>query len=412
MRSAVVLVATVMCCIMAIIARTDAMHDAPANTSYLVYASASYGRYSNNRMTIVEAIGLAIYTNRTLIAPALGGCPRGQLRRLYDVHRARIRELTNAQDLRPICGDTGVAVWRGKQAGASVLYRGVVFRVMRPLTEYPVNVRGLDSHMQRAVTRTGLAALPPYDRYFPRAYAVKDIPIFMADPLLPVRLARVTERCLLLATTFMNVNWAVMPSTYKEASAALHPSAGLEDRVATWFHTHSVTPHAAVGVHLRIGDLAKQPSGLARDCERDPSFVVRNISHLLAALPRSAKSQPLLIASDSFASRCTRAVLKAFPHHVRIDPPFPSRHCAAAAFVHEVLGRTAGLVGNGVSTFSVRAKCVDVGARHTRRYLPIPPLVRSHAHDPTGCYSCDSNVAIRPRPLDVRVSVADANDAA
>lgn len=345
---------------------------APAPPRYLIVHSMGYGRYSNNRASLVEALGLANFTGRTLVAPPLTGCPGGQLHALFDVGAAGIIERATLPDLRGLCGDNGTAVLQLPH-GKEFQRDGVWWRNVRPMTEYPLTARGVPPELRRFVSRSPVAA-PPYVPFFPREYR-NDVQLFLLDALLPLRLQREPARCLLLPSLYLTMNWALMGPSFARATAALRPSPALDALVTEWFSAHAVPPHGALGVHLRISGMATRRTGFKHDCEARPQFVVRNVSRLRAAVtppppPRPGGrggAAPVLVASDSFHSKCARAVIAAFPRAVRVVPPFPAAHCGAAAFVHEVLGKTAAFVGNGESSFSA--------AVHAIRTL-------RHGHDP------------------------------
>ncbi len=122
--------------------------------------------------------------------------------------------------------------------------------------------------------------------------------------------------------------------------------------MAAWFRAAGVRQHQSVGAHLRVTDLATGLDfGFAHNCEANHTFVVEALRTLIAATPGAADA-PLLVASDNFGSRCAAGVLAAFPWHVKVEAG-GLRGCDQTAFVQEVLGRTAGFVGNSLSSFSV-----------------------------------------------------------
>ena len=216
-----------------------------------------------------------------------------------------------------------------------------------PLGPVPPSVLPLLSHP--------LHNREPYASNYPAAYVQRDFPSFMRDPGYPLKLARVTDTCILIDNLFDGFNFAAAQGAFESAMRALRPPPALEREVDDWFSNSRVSPHACVGLHARIGDMAKDGWGFSHDCEWSPSFVVQAVKGLVARLGAPC----VMVATDSWRSKCVRAVLRAFPDAIKVGSW--GEGCHGSAFVQEVLARTAGFVGNGVSTFSGVIHSVRVG---------------------------------------------------
>ena len=330
---------------------------------YLVLQDASFGRFSNNRLMFLEAAALANYTGRVLLTPRLGSCPDNDTGTLYN-----LASLTRGEggllaaddvpssDLSARCGPRGTYVVvesiamggtpRLGAQGTMAKWRGVEWTIVNSL-DVPFNASLVPPALQLALNVSVLQSLEPYASHFP---AEGHLHKYLSNPTLPFRLVGLANtRCIAIPRLFQNVNFAVMPGSFEGLLSALQPSPRIERLVSEWMAAAGVPQQAAVGVHLRIGDLGSR--GFAGECEADPAFVVAAIKRLYVIFPGAA-SLPLLIASDSFGrGRCVPAVIAAFPHHIRLSK-IPLG-CEGLVFTQEVLARTVGFLGNSESTFSM-----------------------------------------------------------
>lgn len=343
------------------------------DTKYLILQSPDYGRYSNNKMTFSEAAGVAAVTGRTLIAPQYKTCEGGQgPSRLYNLGamaagsaaHAGVRVIEDSGlDLPTLCGDSTLYVWYNSITRDLVPNPGYVKTLDWRGVTWPV-AQVIDLPVDEARVPPGVAAFvredieslageEPYKSHFPAHYVRRDLKSFLTDHYFPYRMAALSQRCVVIQTLYLNLNWALVPGAFQRVAANTWPAPTLDAHVAGWFHKNRVPQHAAVGVHLRLTDLASGLDfGFARNCERGPGFVVDALKALVASLPGAA-DQPLLVASDNFGSPCAAGVLAAFPRHVKVESGGALRGCEETAFIQEVLSRTAGFVGNSLSSFSV-----------------------------------------------------------
>ena len=373
-----------------------------ASPCYLILGAAEYGRYSNQRTSLLEGLGAAGFLGRTLLAPQPTVCGE-PLASLFDLRSPTVEAdvlpkdqhspvyphgYAKLSDLAEKCGPTGVAVQYHSMAntmdqpyetirsfgahGSVVKYRGVAWTVY---DSTPLPAASVPEALRAALV-ADVTAFEPYSSLYPWQATKRDVVQFMLDPSFPYRLRALpaSPRCILVPRLFNNFNWAVAPGALQGAIRALRPSPEVAARVAAWWGEHGVAPGKAVGVHLRMGDMAKNYKfGFAHDCETDPGFVVRNLTALVERV--GAGGQPLLIATDSWDSGCVSAIRAAFPKHVRVEEAAgKSQVCSEVGLVQEVLGNTAGFVGNGLSTFSSAIHGIRVvvhGASPTTSVFPL-----------------------------------------
>ena len=350
-------------------------------------------------MTFSEAAGIAAFTGRTLIAPQYKTCESGQgMSKMYNLGAmaagsAKWPGVTvvedGAIDLPSLCGDSTLFVWYNSitrdlvpNPGGSTTqeWRGVTWPV-KEVINIPLDMATVPEAVKSYARADidSLADAEPYASHFPAHYIRRDLKAFLTDHYFPYRMKALAQRCVVIQTLYLNVNWALIPGMFQRVAANTWPSPTLETQVASWFNRNGVPQHKAVGVHLRLTDLASGlPFGFAHNCEANPAFVVESLRGLVASSP-GADALPLLIASDNFGSPCAAAVTSAFPNHKRVE----SGHlhgCEETAFIQEVLARTSGFVGNSLSSFTVSihwARTARYGkATNTSLFPeggPIPP---------------------------------------
>ena len=354
----------------------DAPFAQDGETKYLILQSPDYGRYSNNKMTFSEAAGIAAFTGRTLIAPPYRQCESGQTpSKLYNLGAmaagsARWPGVQVVEDsninLPALCGDSVMYVWYNSITRDLVPNPGLAKELEWRGIKWPVKMSSFlpldESTVPEGVKQyvktdnpgiESLAEVEPYASHFPAHYVRRDLKSFLTDNLFPYKVKALPQRCVVVQTLYLNVNWAVIPGMFQRVAANTWPSPTLETQVAAWFHANGVPQHKAVGIHMRLTDLATGlPFGFAHNCEKDPAFVVDALKQLTASIS-GADKLPLLVASDQFSSNCASAVLKAFPNHKKVESGGALHGCDETAFIQEVLGRTAGFVGNSLSSFTV-----------------------------------------------------------
>ena len=341
-----------------------------------------FGRYSNQRMSVADAAGLASFTGRSLLLPRCQACTGG-VSETFDLEKmsaglgVAVAEDAGAA-LPPECtADSSVLIYLDSYTKVEVgtaadraprtEYRGVSMPVVDSRTlQYDPAVMAALTDKERALLPQAsnghlvpdetmrLARSEPFASYYPLRYLSRDLDIFMYDHMLPYRLAALPHACVVVDVPFLGVNWAMIPGYLPRVASAMMPAPALEAAVQAWFKEAGVEPGTAVAAHLRLGDMvAGFNFGFANRCVRNPSFAIEALRELQARV--AAANAPLLVASDDLASPCTTAILAAFPNHKVVNPPSGAGDCFGVAFVHEVLGRTSGLLGNSLSTFSIAA---------------------------------------------------------
>ena len=352
---------------------TSTSYTAPSLTrSYLILREPDYGRYSNNRMQFAEALGVALFSDRTLIVKNYRQCDVGHSR-LYNLglmgeKTVPIIEDDGGMDLVSLCGNTGVYLWYdsitkdyidepplGKHVEE---WRGISWETMSnpdvPIDDssIPKEVKPYAATSKEDVAM--LADIEPYRSAFPRSYVLRDLPSFMVDSYYPYRVKDKLKdvKCVMVQVLYLNINWAMMPGVLPRVAGAFLPSPVLEAQVQEWFVANNVKQHEHIGLHIRLKDLATGLSfGFAHDCTRNATFVIEAIEQLQSSLS-IPRDRSLIIASDDFESPCTKSILSTFPNHVRAESG-KLGGCMETSFVQEVLMRTSGFIGNSLSTFTI-----------------------------------------------------------
>ena len=351
-------------------ARYLVLADPPRSPSGLL----QFGRFSNQRQQLLEALALANATGRTLLAPGLAACSLTPLGVLYDLDAAAAAgaRLRPAAQIRAACGDAGVVRLALSNVGGSRL----------AWWQTPFAWAGL-SWPVAADFSAAVAAAPPHLTYLAaRSAAPRTTPVYqtlVTQPppfpwlglaALPWWLARYStgsaDSCVLVEAPFFAVNLAAVPGAFEAAVRALAPAPPLAAAVGRWFATHNLQPHRVVAVHLRLGDIAAAGwSAFVSDaCTRldDVQHAFAPITDFIARLALSRA--PVLLASDELDAPCAQALAR----HLASDPATrvvlvqpadfqdgrlpPIDDCSAAILVHETLAQSAAFIGIRASSFS------------------------------------------------------------
>ena len=351
----------------------------PGAPQHLFLVEPNFGRFSNNRMSFAEAMGVAAFSERSLYIPPFRSCGGGAQGPAAIWDLAHMSKTLGAQVHEDALSDADVAalcpegermyVWvdgftKNFLNGAATpsvdqdrtTWRGLEWPVLESRNlPFDASAAPADNASYYRESKTSMAYVEPYASWFSERFVTRDLKGYLLDDWLPQRIAALPHRCVAIHALYLQTNWAVMPGMLPRVAQAFRPSENLERAVASWFASNGAVQDASVGVHLRLGDMQGFPYGLAHHCTRDAGFLLDEIR---AAQTRAQESAPLLVASDEFDGPCAVAVMKAFPNHKRVESGGVLSGCAESAFTQEVLGRTAAFIGNSFSSFSIAAQWV------------------------------------------------------
>ena len=342
---------------------------------YLFLVEPNYGAFSNNRISMAEAMGIARHAERALYVPPFRSCGHGaglsvlwNLTRMGATLETAVHEdtLTN-EEVSGLCGvNERLYVWvegftktyldgapTPTSGQTEVLWRGQVWPVKesRDLS-FDFATAPPDNHSYIRSDKTNMFDVEPYKTYYPKRSVTRDFKGYLIDDWLPLRIAALPHKCVAIHALYFQTNWAVIPGMLERVVQTFHPSVIIDHAVTRWFAKNNVEQHKAVGVHLRLGNMVTAFTfGLAYQCTRNASFLIddiRRVQHL------SRASAPVLVASDTISGPCALSVLGAFSES-KIVTSDEFSGCAESFFTQEVLGRTIGFVGNSLSTFSMMA---------------------------------------------------------
>ena len=373
----------------------------PLRRRYLISSAIYYGRISNAKLSLAELLGLARALNRTAVVPKLDECGSDGADSSFDVlfdATALSREgaLSLASfDVARECGGEGAAAFvsvgggsqfDGPPAGSTVDFGGLrlpAFRArgLAPTTPEeavrPGAVEGggalaaaaraaaepLEGPFFSGPATAGEALRDPlFARYFAPGTAAEALPRFMVEPLLPDKLARRGEACLVLSRTFLSLNWARLPQAFAEVGRELQPHAAVRADAEELLARHGLARRAFLAVHLRMGDFLTDAGhasfGVA--CNRAPALLTDRLRALLDSEPAlagaggGAEGPSVVLATDDYNSACAAALRRAFPGALMLRDAsrFSALSCRAALVDQEVLARGAVFVGDAKSTFS------------------------------------------------------------
>ena len=332
-------------------------------TKILIVTEPDYGRFTNNKIGVMEALGLAMHTNRSLILPPFPKCDVGP-KDLWNLgaiaHTTGVTVLQDRtnMDLSALCGGNGTLVWYSSIVGWEVksppegargtrVWRGVTWDVRESQT-LPFDASTIPSELL-PYTRSDYPHrdVHPYSTYFTDRVKRIDLPQFMTDGSFHARVAALPDRCVIVPVLYLNLNWAALPGLFEPVVASFQPSPELEMEVGAFFRNSGVPPFKAVAVHLRMGDIAAGfQHGFGHNCVvHGAGFVIDTLRGLQRAY--GGADYPLLVASDDYESPCVVAIIAAFPRHVRVVGGARLAGFAETEFVQEVLARSSGYVGNG-----------------------------------------------------------------
>ena len=325
----------------------------PARRAYLIVTKATYGRYSNQREALLEAIALANFSGRTLVLPApLAATRESTFDRAYDVDALKAAagvEVAlsvghDTKSLLALCGSRYIVVNTGRAAGqpwgahdSLANFRGVTSRVV-DVTALPELAGAIPPALRPYATAPGVYRSPAY-RALRTPHMERRIGSFLGPALLPYYLrasaASGDAKCVAMRSTFFGVNTAVMPGAFEAAVEGLRPPPWLARAVSQWLSARGITRGIAsageelvlpIALHIRLTDQARRHGalgiGLAERCMRAETrgAVVADIQRFVQrhARAQGTRQTMVLLASDDPGSDCIVALLASFPPATRV----------------------------------------------------------------------------------------------
>ena len=347
-------------------------------TRYLILAEPPYsqtgllnfGRFSNQRQQLLEALALANATGRTLLAPAFAACPLMPLAVLYDLDAAAAAGARTqpASQLRAACSGTGVVRLALSNGGddrfswwqTPFVWGGLSWSVV---TDFSTAVADAPPHLAYLAARTAASRSAPVYQTL-----ITHTPPWIGLAAMPWWLAHYStgaDSCVLIEAPFFRVNLAAIPGAFESAVRALVPAQPLAAAVDRWFAVQNLQSYQVVAIHLRLGDMSVGwsefvPKACARLDDAQEAFapITDFISRL--ALTRS----PVILASDELDAPCAQAlahhlasyaatrVVLVRPADFQGDTLQPPDDCSAAILVHEALAQSAAFIGIRASSFT------------------------------------------------------------
>jgi len=365
----------------------------PSLPRYLVLTRNNFGRYSNQRDVLLDALALAAFTGRVLLADPPPACRGGALDYAYD---AAILSSALGITLAPADAVTVRALCGSASRAALVTPAAVRHGDWSAAPPAAVSWADLDWPLvDTAVDAASAAAVPAALASFATAAGAYTSPTYrdlrnpgmadeMAQYLAPAALpyharAASSATCLALSIPFYAVNVALMPGQWERAAAALRPPRWLAEAVDQWFAARELSPQSAplLALHVRLGDnLKRGVRGLVRpwvdrcDAAETRAAAVEEVRAFAAA--RGLARAPIVYASDEPRHDCTLALLAAFPdspHHLVESPDAGAPalrgrqvhdDCLQSQFIQEVLARSGAFFGSALSTFSTAVHQIRV----------------------------------------------------
>ena len=384
----------------------------PLRHRYLISSAINYGRISNAKLSLVELLGLARALNRTAIVPKLDACGSDGADSSFDVlfdatalsHEGALS--LSSFDVARECGGEGAAAFvsvgggqdsefDGPPTGATLNFGGLQIPSFRAHDLAP-KTAGEAAQSGATESDGTMAALPrftgPYfsgpatsdqalsDPHFTRYYAPRlaaaVLPRQMVEPLLPDKLARRGEGCLVLSRTFLSLNWARLPHVFTEVGRELQPHAAVRANAEELLVRHGLAQRAFISVHLRMGDFLTDVGHISFGvaCNSEPTLLTNRLRSLLTSESEFAdagtsEEARIVLATDDYTSACARAVQREFPSMLMLRDAsrFVALSCRAALVDQEVLARGAFFVGDSRSSFSQAVHQIRT-LRHGRNF--------------------------------------------
>lgn len=349
------------------------------HAGYLVYGAFSASGYTNRKIQLMEAMAMALASNRTLLVPWL--CEQEPVTYLFDA--ARLRERVGVIEdttiwrhpsekfepdvqLDHICGPEGVQVLlpssfdsRPPQLEVKGNFRGVRWTGVK---SQALTVAGSSSRPSRRNQPEAAAVANrhreyPYFEDFNAELAEATILRSNQDSELLLKLTGPSlsgARCLYVDHVFYSFHLGLVADLWPRLHAALLPSVSAERHVNEWMAQRGLEHGNFISVHIRLDDMVPW-SEATKACHKDQSRsgVFRDALLTLIRRLGLSNSYKVALATEDFQSPCVKALESEFPGVVHVDlAKAKARSCWAAQHIQEVLGHGAAFVGTGRSSFS------------------------------------------------------------
>ena len=344
---------------------------------FLISSRISFGRLSNMKLSLQDLLGLAYALNRTAVVPdfefACGAdMNENSFDALFDTKVFTTSQLLklSAFNMQQACKENAsfVAVepsFSEPAHGENFQLLGLNLTSFHPGYLHPKAPE--EDEAERHATPGIFFSGPFYDEealrhpifqeYFAPVMLSKNRK-YLAEPLLPDKLVRRDETCLVLGQTFLSTNWARIPDSFFYVTRNLIPNAEIVDDASNFLASHDLFDCPFFSVHLRMTDFVslKGLYSFGGKCNSDPSVLLFHLGNLLMSLPRlnSHCRQKIVLATDDYASPCAKALLASYPDTISLlgKSRFSRLSCRKSLFDQEVLGHSSFFLGDSESTFS------------------------------------------------------------
>ena len=359
-----------------------------APSKYLISTQIAYGRASNNELSLLDLLGAAFVSSRSLVVPELTNCVTNghgaDFSALFDDSTPLVRHIRslNSFDSSVACNGSFVIIEPGpyRYFGQTV---SASFGGLSMSSLQLTDIR-LSNDLMSGGFRTIADQVngPIHTKFLPATrHTVFE---YRTDAFFFEKIASRPERCVVLGQNFLSSNWERHPLVFLRAVRSLVPAPPIyiaaldflgrhglaggnigcplgqpkavdEMKLADAFELLRASPDhrwredthnglSFLGIHLRMTDfLAFESSGMA--CNINPSLLVDRVRVLLSLKQHITR---IVVASDDFGSACYRGLATAFG-----EDPIASAQATAAALasgnlaaaaVHQVAMRSGGIV--------------------------------------------------------------------
>jgi hypothetical protein len=309
---------------------------------------------SNQRFGLLDAIALAVISQRSLVIPSHSRYCGSSLFEIYDFDR--LQPLVTVVEDRSfnysLCDSEGqylvyesrLQSLEGALCSSPGIGEGQTFS---DIVWHLTSTKKLPKH-STDYSMVDLFTKSPYDQ-FPPYFQAHDLREFMTDPFFPVSIQQVNFSCIMIQGLYLSFNWVEAPSLLSTIQASLLPSKSISSAVDRFFANHSIISHSYVGVHIRSFQ-----SNFVRTCleNRDQIFAV--VNELITST--GSTNDTLLYGIDHMdaSKACIQTLSPLFERSIEISSgAFNPESCNEAAFVQEVLAMSTAFMGNEISTFSI-----------------------------------------------------------
>jgi GDP-fucose protein O-fucosyltransferase len=316
---------------------------------------------SNQRFGLLDAIALAIVSQRMLVIPSHSRYCKSSLSEIYDFERL--------QPLVTVIEDQAFNYSSCHSEGQYLVYESRLQSLEGALCSSPgvgegQTMSGIRWHttstknlpkQSAEYSMVDLFTKAPYDQ-FPPYFQSHDLKEFITDPLFPISIQQVNYSCTMIQGLYLSFNWAEAPALLSTIQGSLMPSKSISSVVDQFLSNHSLTPHSYVGVHIRSFQ-----SNFVRTCIENRDQIVAVVKELIASTGSSNATLLYGIDHQDASKACIQTLSSLFETSIEVSSGvFDPESCNEAAFVQEVLAMSSAFMGNEISTFSITVNQIRI----------------------------------------------------